>query len=135
MGKNGGTTLVYDQSERGVCINTVMTCREIWESLPAERVLVFQVGSTPPSAFPFQHIVDCFYMSGNLQADSVLCGGSAWRVRDFFDYDFVGAPWRRGKCPAGHDIRKSMCEDDYMDMVSNVFGVIHALLCSLRFEF
>ena len=42
----------------------------------------------PPTCFsPCAHT--------HTQADSLLCDHTPWTIHDFFDYDYVGAPWRQ----------------------------------------
>mmetsp|Transcript_28082 Transcript_28082/g.45197 ORF Transcript_28082/g.45197 Transcript_28082/m.45197 type:complete len:323 (+) Transcript_28082:136-1104(+) len=50
------------------------------------------------------------------QADTMLCSGADMRLEDFLDYDYVGAPFRPGVCPVGHDKDRSMCQDDFDKM-------------------
>ena len=53
------------------------------------------------------------------QADTMLCRGAETRLEDFEGYDYVGAPFRPGVCPEGHDKDKSMCQDDFDKMAAH----------------
>jgi len=50
--------------------SALLTSKEFWNSIQSERVLIFQT-------------------------DAITCGQSMFRIEDFIDYDFVGAPLSR----------------------------------------
>ena len=57
-------------------INPILTSASFWHQVQGEQVLLFQF-------------------------DSVLCSNSPWKITDFLDYDFIGAPWAVGGCCNG----------------------------------
>lgn len=69
-----------DESSNGLSsdeyINPILTSSAFWHRVQGEKVLLFQF-------------------------DSVLCSNSSWKINDFLDYDFIGAPWADGGCCNG----------------------------------
>lgn len=53
---------------------------EFWQSVNHEKILTFH-------------------------ADSVLCSGSYFKIEDFLEYDYIGAPWRKNGGPEQYDGR------------------------------
>jgi hypothetical protein len=44
----------------------------------------------------FWHQVQLYF-----QIDSVICSNSSYKLTDFLEYDFIGAPWTNGRCCNG----------------------------------
>ena len=69
-----------DRSANGMSsdnyINPILTSASFWHQVQGEQVLFFQI-------------------------DSVLCSNSPWKITDFLGYDFIGAPWKGGRCCNG----------------------------------
>lgn len=57
-------------------INLLLTSASLWHQVQGEKILYFQF-------------------------DSVVCSNSSYNLSEFLDYDFIGAPWRNGKCCNG----------------------------------
>jgi len=53
------------------------------------------------------------------QGDTMLCRGADVALEAFAEFDYVGAPFRPGVCPPGHDKERSMCQDDFDKMAAN----------------
>lgn len=57
-------------------INLLLTSAEFWHQVQGEKILYFQI-------------------------DSVICSNSSYKLTDFLEYDFIGAPWTDGGCCNG----------------------------------
>jgi hypothetical protein len=57
-------------------INLLLTSALFWQQVQGEKLLYFQ-------------------------SDSVICSNSSYTLRDFLEYDFIGAPWPDGGCCNG----------------------------------
>jgi hypothetical protein len=57
-------------------INLILTSPSFWHQVQGEKVLYFQI-------------------------DSVLCSNSTYKLTDFLEYDYIGAPWHKGGCCNG----------------------------------
>ena len=57
-------------------INLILTSASFWRQVEGEKVLYFQF-------------------------DSVICSNSSYKLTDFLDYDYIGAPWSTGGCCNG----------------------------------
>jgi hypothetical protein len=57
-------------------INLYLTSPSLWRQVKGEKVLYFQI-------------------------DSVICSNSPYKLIDFLEYDFIGAPWSVGGCCNG----------------------------------
>jgi hypothetical protein len=63
-------------------INLLLTSASLWQQVQGEKILYFQI-------------------------DSVICSNSSYKLTDFLQYDFIGAPWHnnRGCCNGGFSLR------------------------------
>ncbi len=57
-------------------INLLLTSASFWHQVQGEKILYFQ-------------------------SDSVICSNSSYKLTDFLEYDFIGAPWPDGGCCNG----------------------------------
>ncbi len=57
-------------------INLLLTSASFWHQVQGEKILYFQI-------------------------DSVICSNSSYKLTDFLEYDFIGAPWPDGGCCNG----------------------------------
>ncbi|CAF1093316.1 unnamed protein product [Rotaria magnacalcarata] len=57
-------------------INLLLTSASLWDQVQGEKILYFQT-------------------------DSVICSNSSYKLIDFLQYDFIGAPWHSGGCCNG----------------------------------
>jgi hypothetical protein len=57
-------------------INLLLTSASFWRQVQGEKILYFQI-------------------------DSVICSNSSYKLTDFLEYDFIGAPWIEGGCCNG----------------------------------
>jgi hypothetical protein len=57
-------------------INLVLTSASFWHQVQGDKILFFQI-------------------------DSVLCSNSLYKLTDFLQYDYIGAPWYIGGCCNG----------------------------------
>jgi hypothetical protein len=57
-------------------INLLLTSASLWHQVQGEKILYFQI-------------------------DSVICSNSSYKLTDFLEYDFIGAPWPDGGCCNG----------------------------------
>lgn len=57
-------------------INLLLTSASFWHEVQGEKILYFQI-------------------------DSVICSNSSYKLSDFLEYDFIGAPWPDGGCCNG----------------------------------
>lgn len=57
-------------------INLLLTSASFWHQVQGEKILYFQI-------------------------DSVICSSSSYKLADFLEYDFIGAPWPDGGCCNG----------------------------------
>jgi hypothetical protein len=57
-------------------INLILTSASFWHQVQGEKILYFQI-------------------------DSVICSNSSYKLTDFLEYDFIGAPWPDGRCCNG----------------------------------
>lgn len=57
-------------------INLILTSASFWHQVQGEKILYFQI-------------------------DSVICSNSSYKLTDFLEYDFIGAPWPDGGCCNG----------------------------------
>jgi len=57
-------------------INLLLTPATFWHQVQGEKILYFQI-------------------------DSVICSNSSYKLTDFLEYDFIGAPWPDGGCCNG----------------------------------
>jgi hypothetical protein len=63
-------------SSGGDYINLMLTSASFWRKVQGDKVLLFQI-------------------------DSVLCSNSLYKLTEFLEYDFIGAPWYVGGCCNG----------------------------------
>jgi hypothetical protein len=57
-------------------INLLLTSASFWHQVQGEKILYFQI-------------------------DSIICSNSSYKLTDFLQYDFIGAPWHNGGCCNG----------------------------------
>jgi hypothetical protein len=64
-------------------INLLLTSAAFWHQVQGEKILYFQI-------------------------DSVICSNSSYKLTDFLQYDFIGAPWHNNKgcCNGGFSLRR-----------------------------
>ena len=72
------TSLVFPRADftGAEFINLLLTSASLWHQVQGEKILYFQF-------------------------DSVVCSNSPYNLSQFLEYDFIGAPWRNGKCCNG----------------------------------
>jgi hypothetical protein len=56
--------------------NKILTSLQFWRQVRGEKILLFQT-------------------------DSTFCSNSSYKLIDFLEYDFIGAPWHSGGCCSG----------------------------------
>jgi len=78
----------YFGSAQNADANRYLTDKRVWEIVPTEKILLFQL-------------------------DSILCSGSPYNVGDFASYDWIGAPWPHlkelGSGNGGLSLRSRTC--------------------------